>query len=80
MKLYQIIEKLGRPEKPVVSFVGAGGKTSCILELADDWAARGKSVLITTTVHMEEPKILGEPVGSTSRQKTSERPWRLRVW
>lgn len=59
MKLYQIIEKLGRPEKPVISFVGAGGKTSCILELADDWAARGKSVLITTTVHMEEPKILG---------------------
>ncbi len=59
MKLYQIIEKLGRPEKPVVSFVGAGGKTSCILELADDWAARGKSVLVTTTVHMEEPKILG---------------------
>ena len=59
MKLYQIIEKLGRPEKPVISFVGAGGKTSCILELADEWAARGKSVLITTTVHMEEPKILG---------------------
>ena len=59
MKLYQIIEKLGRPEKPVLSFVGAGGKTSCILELADDWAARGKSVLVTTTVHMEEPKILG---------------------
>ena len=59
MKLYQIIEKLGRPEKPVISFVGAGGKTSCILELADDWAARGKSVLVTTTVHMEEPKILG---------------------
>lgn len=59
MKLYQIIEKLGRPEKPVVSFVGAGGKTSCILELADDWAARGKSVLVTTTAHMEEPKILG---------------------
>ena len=59
MKLYQIIEKLGRPEKPVIFFVGAGGKTSCILELADEWAARGKSVLITTTVHMEEPKILG---------------------
>lgn len=58
MKLYQIIEKLGRPEKPVLSFVGAGGKTSCILELADDWAARGKSVLVTTTVHMERPEIL----------------------
>lgn len=59
MKLYQIIEKLGRPEKPVISFVGAGGKTSCILELADDWAAGGKSILVTTTVHMERPKLLG---------------------
>ena len=80
MKLYQIIEKLGRPEKPVLSFVGAGGKTSCILELADDWAARGKSVLVTTTVHMERPKSWKEPVGSTSLQKISERLWRLRVW
>ena len=59
MKLYQIIEKLGRPEKPVISFAGAGGKTSCILELANDWAAQGKRVLVTTTVHMERPEILG---------------------
>ena len=59
MKMYEIIEKLGRTERPAVSFVGAGGKTSCILELADDWAARGKRVLVTTTVHMERPEILG---------------------
>ena len=59
MKLYQIIEKMGNIEKPVISFVGAGGKTSCILELADDWAGRGKRVLVTTTVHMERPEILG---------------------
>ena len=59
MKLYQIIERLGGPEKPVISFAGAGGKTSCILELADDWAVRGKRVLVTTTVHMERPEILG---------------------
>ena len=57
--MYEIIEKLGRTERPAVSFVGAGGKTSCILELADDWAARGKRVLVTTTVHMERPEILG---------------------
>ena len=59
MKMYEIIERLGRTERPAVSFVGAGGKTSCILELADDWAARGKRVLVTTTVHMERPEILG---------------------
>ena len=59
MKMYEIIDRLGRTERPAVSFVGAGGKTSCILELADDWAARGKRVLVTTTVHMERPEILG---------------------
>ena len=59
MKLDEIMENLGTGSKPAVSFVGAGGKTSCILELADQWAAQGKKVLVTTTVHMEHPKLLG---------------------
>ena len=57
MKMYEIIERLGRTERPAVSFVGAGGKTSCILELADDWAARGKRVLVTTTVQASHDHI-----------------------
>lgn len=78
MKIYEIMETLGMSTPPRVSFVGAGGKTSCILELADDWAACGKSVLVTTTVHMEHPEILGR-TGWIDRpgediQKALERP------
>lgn len=59
MKLDEIMENLGIRSKSAVSFVGAGGKTSCILELADQWAAQGKKVLVNTTVHMEHPNLLG---------------------
>ena len=44
----------------VISFVGAGGKTSCMFELARSLAKQGKKVLVTTTTHMEHPLILGE--------------------
>lgn len=45
----------------VLVFLGAGGKTTCILELARYLADRGKRVLVTTTVHMESPQALGVP-------------------
>lgn len=40
----------------VISIVGAGGKTSCIRQLADDYLRGGKRVIVTTTTRIYEPK------------------------
>lgn len=47
------------PEKPVFSFVGAGGKTTCVLKLADELAGLGMKVLVTTSTHIQHPFYLG---------------------
>ena len=49
MKLVQALRV--RPRE-VVSLVGAGGKTTIMLRLADELAARGQRVVITTTTHL----------------------------
>lgn len=46
---------LGSKLSPVISVVGAGGKTSLILTLADEYVHHGKNVIITTTTHMLMP-------------------------
>lgn len=38
---------------PVVSFIGAGGKTTLISRLAEEYQVRGIPVIVTTTTHME---------------------------
>ena len=43
----------------VVAFVGAGGKTSALFNLARTLEEEGRSVLITTTTHLADPR--GEP-------------------
>ena len=40
----------------IISYVGAGGKTSSIYQDAAAFAGEGKKVLITTTTHMYVPK------------------------
>ncbi|MDD3254150.1 MAG: selenium-dependent molybdenum cofactor biosynthesis protein YqeB [Lachnospiraceae bacterium] len=45
-------EKLPR----IISFVGAGGKTTTMYQLAGELAARGSRVLITTTTHIRVPE------------------------
>lgn len=40
----------------VIAFVGGGGKTTLIYELARELAGVGKQVLVTTTTHMKEPE------------------------
>lgn len=60
MKIEPIVKMIGKTDSPVVSFVGAGGKTSCMLEVARSLAKQGKKVLVTTTTHMEHPVRLGE--------------------
>ena len=66
------METMRKTDFPVISFVGAGGKTSCMLELARNLAAQGKKVLVTTTTHMEHPLNLDKSgcVGCISRRNS----------
>lgn len=40
----------------VISFVGAGGKTTLLYALAHELAGLGNRVIVTTTTHMERPE------------------------
>ena len=40
----------------IISYVGAGGKTSSIYQDAAAFVNEGKKVMITTTTHMYVPK------------------------
>lgn len=40
----------------VISFVGAGGKTTTMYQLADELAEQGLKVLVTTTTHIRRPE------------------------
>ena len=40
----------------VISIVGAGGKTSTMYDLAEELAAKGARVLITTSTHIAKPE------------------------
>lgn len=46
--------QLDRPDGPcpVVTFVGAGGKTTALTRLAQEWAAAGRRVVVTTTTRL----------------------------
>lgn len=48
--------KISVNEKHMISFVGAGGKTSLIYALAKEFGILGKKVIITTTTHMFMPE------------------------
>ena len=41
----------------VIAFVGAGGKTSALFHLGRELEARGRSVLVTTTTHLADPRV-----------------------
>jgi len=40
----------------VIAFVGAGGKTSALFRLAEELAAEGRRVLLTSTTHLMDPR------------------------
>jgi len=46
----------------VIAFVGAGGKTSALFRTAREAADLGRSVLVTTTTHMLDPRLEGRAV------------------
>ena len=53
--LYEILELDKKPKK-TICFIGAGGKTTMIFQLAEELALHGKSVIITTSTHMQKPQ------------------------
>lgn len=58
-------------KKPVISFIGAGGKTTTIKRLAKEYMDKGIPVIVTTTTHLfneDEPWFLLEP----SKEKAME--------
>lgn len=68
-----LVEALGLNPGSVVSFVGAGGKTSLLFALAVEaarpWGPAG--VLVTTTTRMLEPRAEDFPRGATSTHPAS---------
>ena len=38
--------------KKIISVIGAGGKTTLIHRLAEEYQRKGNAVLVTTTTHM----------------------------
>ena len=54
-KIHEAIE-WNPEEQRVLSFVGAGGKTTLLYALAKELAQMGFRVLVMTTTHMEKPK------------------------
>ena len=64
---------LGRPRH--VTLVGAGGKTTLAHALADEAAASGAAVLLTTTTHMErEPGLFTDPDEALRELQHEESP------
>src|SRR5438270_13934121 len=47
---------LDLPLRPLISIVGAGGKTTTMYTLANELAQRGKCVITTTTTNIYFPK------------------------
>lgn len=59
----------------VVAFVGAGGKTTAMFRLARELEGRGRSVLVTTTTHLFDPRRDPEgPVGRVVFRPEMELP------
>ncbi len=63
-------QALGLRKGEVVAFVGAGGKTTALFQLAHDLLAQGQRIVATTTTHMlpppanEWPLVLTEDPGA----------------
>lgn len=58
IKVKNLVKALGLNlnKTQTIAFVGAGGKTTSIYQLAEELALLGKRVIITTTTHMLQPE------------------------
>lgn len=57
-----LVRLLGLGERELVAFTGAGGKSTLMLNLADELVGAGKRVLVTTTTKMGRDQIDRLPV------------------
>lgn len=74
MKLIEALH-IEMKEKMVISVVGAGGKTTCIHTLKDEFVRKGKKVVITTTTHMYLPHshyVLDEDINAIKKALAKE--------
>lgn len=58
----------------ILAVVGAGGKTTSVYKIAGEQAAQGKSVLVTTTTHMELPEQDAVLSGNTDDIRQNIKP------
>ncbi len=65
MTLVEALSPLLSGARGVVAFVGAGGKTTAMLRLARELGETGRSVLVTTTTRLLDPRQ--EPEGPAGR-------------
>lgn len=53
----QITQSLRLQSPEVIAFVGAGGKSTTLFRLADEFAARGQRVIVTTTTQFGKDQV-----------------------
>ena len=76
MNLAQALAPLLPGAAGVVAFVGAGGKTSALFHLARELDAEGRSVLVTATTHLADPRPEPGPFrGNLLFRPEMEFPW-----
>ncbi|MCI8294222.1 MAG: putative selenium-dependent hydroxylase accessory protein YqeC [Hespellia sp.] len=69
---------LGDFSHPVISVVGAGGKTTLVMRLKEEYRSNGERVVVTTTTHMREPDLdafLSEPSKKRMQQILNQEGW-----
>lgn len=64
-KLLTLLEE----DSKIIAFVGAGGKTTTIYNLANQLIKEGKSVIVTTTTHIYRPLDIEVAMDMESMQK-----------
>ena len=67
------------PSARCICAVGAGGKTSLLYELAEEYRQEGKRVLLTTTTKMYLPEKDGVLDG-TAKEIKEMKFFRLQMW
>ena len=78
-KLLEVIG-LTEADHPVISVVGAGGKTSTIRRLAQEYVKNGKKVIVTTTTHMMTEDVPWFLTGSSTDQMEESLEKYGQVW
>lgn len=74
-----LIEALGIGERELVALVGGGGKTSLLFALADELAAAGRGVVLTTTTRIATAEVQRVPTVYLTHHLPGQRSTRLKT-